>query len=183
MSIKKIIAIVLGMTSGLTLSIPAASAEGGGISQFIPNASEVVKATIVLTPPGLMTRAPLTERKLLEFGCQSSNDGRDISHLIDIISGNLQDDKGEVGKFYFRNAIYLKLGNGSVIKYIFSAAIHQNERIFGRADNGSGGDNSLFLAKSDFLKKLQEWSMAGSVEKKDAAWCLENNQQDVGGKK
>jgi hypothetical protein len=166
--------MVLAVAVGLSFKFVTANAQEKNISKLIPNASEVVSTTIVLTPPGLLTRAPLTEKKLLEFGCNHTANEEKIDSLIDIVKNNLEDDNGDVGKFYLRNAIYLNLKNGSRIIYTFSGDVNKNRRIYGGADNGNGGNNIPFLAQSRFLTDLRKWLLGGSVEKKDATWCLKN---------
>jgi hypothetical protein len=166
--------IVLAMAIGFSFKFSTANAEEKNISKLIPNASEVTSATIVLTPPGLMTRAPLTEKKLLEFGCNHTENREEIDRLIDIVKSNLKDDNGEAGKFYLRNAVYLHLKNGSNVKYTFSGEINKNRQIYGGADNDNAGHNTPFLAQGEFLTALRKWLLDGSIEKKDAKWCLGN---------
>ena len=166
--------IVLAMAIGFSFKFSAANAQEKNIFKLIPNASDVASVTIVLTPPGLMTRAPLTEKKLLEFGCNHTENREEIDRLIDIAKSNLKYDNGEAGKFYLRNAIYLHLKNGSKIKYTFSGEINKNRRIYGGADDDNAGHNTPFLAEGEFLTALRKWLSNGSTEKKDAKWCLEN---------
>ena len=174
MLFKKRSIVTLTMAIGLSFKFAATNAQEKNISELIPNASEVASATIVLTPPGLMTRAPLTEKKLLQFGCNHTENREKIDRLIDIVESNLKDDNGEAGKFYLRNAVYLHLKSGSKIKYTFSGEINKNGQIYGGADIDKAGNNIPFLAQSSFLTALRKWLLADSVEKKDAKWCLEN---------
>lgn len=166
--------MALAMATGLSFQFAAANAQEKGISGLIPNASEVASATIVLTPPGLMTRAPLTEKKLLEFGCNYTEDREEIDRLLGIAKNNLRDDNGEAGKFYLRNAVYLHLKNGSRIKYTFSGEVSKNRQIYGGATIDNAGDNVPFLTQGGFLTALRKWLLNDSIEKKDAKWCLEN---------
>jgi hypothetical protein len=174
MLIKKTFVIALGMAIGLTARLAAADTQDKNISKFVPNASEVISTTVILTPPGLMTRAPLTENKLLEFGCNFTKETKSISKLIDIVKSDIQDDAGRVGKFYLRNAIYFKLKSGSRIRYVFSDTVNPDGDIFGGVDNYTTSSYVPFFAQDSLLVGLRSWVLDGSVEKKDTKWCTEN---------
>lgn len=166
---------VLGVSIVLIHNLATAREMDENVSKFIPDAQEVASATVVLTPPGLMTRAPLTEKQILGFGCGFTEDSKHISSLVNIIKTNLQGDRGQVGRFYLRNAIYLNLKSGALIRYTFSDAINRDQQIYGGIDYDSTGGSTLFLAQSGFLVDLRRWLPHDSVVAKDGKWCVEKN--------
>jgi hypothetical protein len=175
MSIKHKVVGVLGVSVVITCSAATARELSKDVSKLTPDASEVISATVVLTPPGLMTRAPLTEKQMLGFGCNFTQERESISALVDVIKNNLQGDNSQAGRFYLRNAIYLKLKNGTVIRYTFSDATNRDQQIYGGADYGGAGDSSIFMAQRSFLEDLQRWLPHKSVERKDGKWCVDKN--------
>jgi hypothetical protein len=171
---KKISAAFFCVAAGLSYENAVANEQHNDISKFIPDASEVVSTIIVLTPQGLMTRAPLTENKLLEFGCNYTENSKKINLLINIVKNNIKYDESKVEKFYLRNIIYLNLRDGSKIKYSFSDVVNKNEDIYGGANDGSTGSDIPFLAQRGLLVGLRKWILDDSVEKKAAKWCMEH---------
>jgi len=174
MTIKKNLIAILVIAIGLSFKFTIANAQDGDISKWIPDPSEVVSTVIVISPPGLMTRAPLTAKQLLGFGCNSTTDSKNIFNLIDIIKNNVQNEKNEAGQFYLRNVIYLNLKNGSTIRYLFSDANNRNNEIYGGAENGGIGSYIPFLAQSGFLVDLRKWLLNDSVMQQSGKWCVEN---------
>jgi hypothetical protein len=174
MPVKKQSIIALVVATGMTYALPAAGAQSGHAADLIPAASEVTSATIVLTPPGLFTRSPLTERQMLAYGCHFTADSERVAHLIDIVRNGVQDDDGRVSKFHLRNAIYLHLKSGSVIRYTFSDTRNHGQQIYGWIDHSGPDGGMYFFAQSGWLEDLKRWSLDDSVEKKDPQWCVEN---------
>ncbi|MHA4866936.1 hypothetical protein ACXZ1M_04475 [Duganella sp. PWIR1] len=174
MLVKKISVVAFCVAGGLSFENAVADEQRNDISMLIPDASEVASTTIVITPPGLMTRAPLTENKLLEFGCNYTENEKRISAVISIVKNNIKYDEKKVGKFYLRNIIYFNLKSGFKIRYVFSDVVNKNEEIYGVANDGSRGSNMPFLAQGGLLVGLREWILDDSVEKKSAKWCVEH---------
>lgn len=159
----------------LAFNAGAASAQGVDVAKLIPDAAEVVRAKIVLTPAGRYFRAPLTETRLLAFGCNVTENSQQVAALVDVLRSSLQSDDGEVTRFSLRNAVFLKLRNGATVKYTFGGAEHRNQRIIhGWADNGMTGGGTWFFSHSSLLPALESWARDDAVEKKDGDWCVAN---------
>jgi len=82
---KTISIMAVDLTRGLASGFAAADAQAVDVQRLTPDAPQVASATIVLTPPGLRRRAPLTEVALLGSGCHFTTDGNNIAEIIDII--------------------------------------------------------------------------------------------------
>lgn len=171
---KKILAIIVAAAAGLTSGLASASPQGTDISKLIPDAAEVVRATVILSPPGLLRRARPTETTLLGSGCSVATDSGNISEAIDVLRRNLHDDGGTFRGFHLSNAVYLHLKNGSTVRFMFGDASDRDGRIDGWADNGSTGSDTPFLTHAVLLIELRRWLRDDLVEKKDGTWCVEN---------
>jgi len=170
---KTALAVILAAVIGQAFSSAAARAEGRDMSKMIPDAADVVRATVILSPPGIYRRVPLTETALLASGCSVATDSRNIVEAVDILRRNLHDN-GELRKFYLTNAVYLHLKDGSRIRYIFGDASNRGGRIDGWADNGANGSDTPFLTHAVSLIELRRWLRGDLVEKKDGTWCVAN---------
>lgn len=85
------------------------------MSKLIPDAADVVRATVILSPPGVRRRAPLSETALLASGCSVATGSGNIAEAVDILRRNLHDN-GELRKHHLSNAVYLHLKDGSRIR-------------------------------------------------------------------
>jgi len=170
---KKALAVMLAAVIGHAVSPSAVHAEGRDMSKLIPDAADVVRATVILSPPGMYRRAPLTETALLASGCSVATDSGNIAEAVDILRRNLHDN-GELQKFFLTNAVYLHLKDGSRIRYIFGGASDHNGRIDGWADIGTNGSDTPFLTHAVSLIELRDWLRGDLVEKKDGTWCVAN---------
>jgi hypothetical protein len=168
-----LIAAVAGLI-GLS-SLTATAMDSQSISDFIPDASEVSRSVVVITPPGIMTRAPLGERELPKIGCASSSeDGNEISHLLGIVKNNIRDVDGDGAHLDLRHAVYFYLKNGTTIRYLINGEDDTGKGIYGLADNRSAAAHVSFIAKRDFLAGLRKWALDNYGEKKTGNRCFDN---------
>ncbi|AVR97538.1 hypothetical protein C9I28_19235 [Pseudoduganella armeniaca] len=165
---------VWGAAIALAFNVGAAGAQGVDVAKLIPDAAEVVSARIALMPPGLRFRVAPTETTLLTFGCHVSEDGKRIAALLDVLKSNLQNDDGDVSRFFVNNGVFLKLRSGATVKFTFGGAEHRNNRIHGWADNGKPSESMYFFSQAGLLTALERWAGNDLVEKKDGQWCVAN---------
>jgi hypothetical protein len=156
-------------------SLAAAATDSKSISDFIPNASEVTRSVVVVTPPGIMTRAPLGERELPKIGCASSSeDNNEISNLIDLVKNKFRNMEGDGAHLGLRHAVYFYLKNGIVIRYLINGEDDEKKDIYGLADNGIEATHASFIAKPGFLAGLRKWTMDNYGGKKIGNRCFDN---------
>lgn len=174
MSAKMKCILVAGLIIGLPYKFAAASEHGGDATKFVPNASEVLSVTVILTPSDVLRRAPLREEDLLAMGCNFSENANTIARLINIVRDNVHRDVGQVRNFYLQNAVYLRLRNGSLTRFTFGGEGDRNKQINGVVDNIGSGNSAYFSAEYSLLTDLRKWTANEWVERKDGKWCTKN---------
>lgn len=155
---------------------------GGGIFQAanavdaphrpVPDAAQVARVLLILTPSNVMYRAPLRYEGLLKIGCRfgTSFDPERQAELVDIMRRYLVHSPADGGfnMAFLRNAIELHMVDGSVLRYTFSDEYYRPGRsVYGwrdhKAAEGAVQSGTLpVVAQGGFLRELRTWA-AGDV--------------------
>lgn len=144
------------------------------INQDIATLSTIRSASVVLVPPSMLFRSPLTEASLLKVGCTYSSDNRaQIDALKNLLlRNNLRSDPSPQADFDLRNAVYLTFTAGVTVKILLGEPIIDQATIQGSYQHGASASWRA-LANPHLVSDLQRWASSA-----DAAMATRADLQD-----
>lgn len=140
------------------------------------DASAVAGITLVLTPPMLHTRAPLNQKTLAVAGCTFTTAFQHDKHaaMLDILKRHLVDiPADEAARFLLRNAVYLRMTDGSTVRYLIGRADGPNGIVHGGSETGATASYLPFKSDEALLRALREWAADGTAQKEPSSRCLD----------
>lgn len=141
--------------------------------------SAVAGVTLILTPPGLQTRAPVTQATLPNYDCTFTTSFQPDKHvaMLDILKRNLVDiAENEAGHFYLRNAVYLTMVDGSTIRYLFGEAAGAKNEIHGGSETGATASYIPFRSNDVLLRELRQWAASDTAQVKPSSQCVDKQR-------
>lgn len=153
-----------------SVGAPAAHAS----SRALLDGGQIVSTTVVLYPSGIYPRAPLTEARLALQGCTFMTAGDTPEHaaLAGILNRRLTDGpQGDGFPNHLRNLVYLRLRDGSRLRYTFTDEYDAQGRVYGWVDSYAG-DGQPLVAGRELLFDLRDWAAGVSGRQNFRAECL-----------
>lgn len=141
--------------------------------------SAVAGVTLILTPPGLRTRAAITQATLPNYGCTFVASLQPDKHaaMLDILKRKLVDiPADEAGHFRLRNAVYLLMADGSTIRYLFGEAEGARNEIDGGSETGATASYIPFRSDAGLLRELRQWAASGTAQVKPSPRCQDSQR-------
>ncbi|MEW6763335.1 MAG: hypothetical protein AB1437_21150 [Pseudomonadota bacterium] len=168
--------LALLLVAAHAVTIPSAHADER-TARIDPSA--VAGVTLILTPPGLQTRAPVTQATLPNYGCTFTASLQPDKHaaMLDILKRKLVDiPADEAGHFRLRNAVYLRMADGSTIRYLFGEAMGAKREIHGGSETGVTAGYIPFRSDDVLLRELRHWAASGTAQIKPSSQCLDKQR-------
>ncbi len=135
--------------------------------------------TLILTPLELRTRAPLTQATLPGSGCTftTSFHAAKNAEMLDILNRHLAAIPDQAsGHFLLRNAVYLRMVDGMVIRYLIGPAVGPRKEVHGGSETSNTGSYIPFKSDERLLHALRRWAASGVAQKDPSAQCADKDR-------
>lgn len=159
------------LLAGLAASLASASERSAGIAP-----AQVANVTLILIAPGVQFRAPPTRATLEAVGCSfsASFQADKSAEMLAILKRNIVEiPAGEAHHFYLRNAVYLRMTDGTTLRYLFSASDHPGNAVYGGSETGATASYIPFMSDERLLRELRRWAASGTAQKNPQSWCVD----------
>ncbi len=129
------------------------------INKDLATLSTIRSASVVLVPPSMYFRSPLTEASLLKVGCTYTSDNpAQLDALKNLLMRNdLRADPSRQAQFDLRNAVYLTLTDGVTVKILLGESIVNQAAMQGSYQHGAAASWPT-LANPHLISDLQQWT-------------------------